>query len=174
VTRFIRIAIAAAALGVLAAPTFAQTAADEARFESAQRRFQNELNLFNSEYQRYQQARAANPPRRGPGRYDDRSYYDDDRYEEGYDASRYYRDDPRYQERVLAADDRVYRGSDGRYYCRRNDGTTGLIVGAVGGGLFGNAISSGHSRGVGTLLGAGLGALVGKSIDQNNSQIRCR
>ncbi len=31
----------------------------------------------------------------------------------------------------LARTTGVYRGNDGRYYCKRNDGTTGLIVGAA-------------------------------------------
>jgi hypothetical protein len=40
---------------------------------------------------------------------------------------------------------------------------TGAIVGAVGGGLIGNAVSRGN-RFPGTLLGAGLGALAGHEI----------
>ena len=74
----------------------------------------------------------------------------------------------------MSADDRVYAGNDGRYYCRRNDGTTGLIIGAAGGGLAGNVIAGGHSRTVGTLLGAAAGALAGKAIDQSSSEVRCR
>jgi hypothetical protein len=35
-------------------------------------------------------------------------------------------------------------------------------------------IDGGHSRTVGTLIGGALGALAGKSIDQNNAQLRCR
>jgi hypothetical protein len=49
----------------------------------------------------------------------------------GYYADRYYVDNNRYRERRLGANDRVYVGQDGRYYCRRNDGTTGLIVGGI-------------------------------------------
>jgi outer membrane lipoprotein SlyB len=75
---------------------------------------------------------------------------------------------------VLSSDDRIYRGSDDRYYCKRNDGTTGLIVGGVGGGALGNVIAGGHSRGVGTILGAIAGGVLGKSVDQNNSEVRCR
>ena len=33
--------------------------------------------------------------------------------------------------RVLSANDRVYLGRDNRYYCRRSDGTTGLIIGGA-------------------------------------------
>jgi len=89
----------------------------------------------------------------------------------GYDAYRYYHPG-NYRERRLTRYDRIYRGSDGRYYCRRSDGTTGLIVGGVLGGLLGNAISNGHSSTLATILGAGGGALLGKSIDRGN--VRCR
>jgi hypothetical protein len=88
-----------------------------------------------------------------------------------YDASRYYRQG-NYQERRLGRNDRIYRGSNGRYYCRRSDGTTGLIVGALAGGLLGNSLDGGRSSTLGTLLGAGGGALLGQSIDKGNA--RCR
>ena len=75
-----------------------------------------------------------------PGAYDDgtRGAYRQappppDRDDETYYAERYYRPDPNVRERTLTRDDRVYRGGDGRYYCRRSDGTTGAIVGAVAG-----------------------------------------
>jgi hypothetical protein len=86
----------------------------------------------------------------------------------GYYADRYYREDRRYRERRLSQNDRVYRGQDGRYYCRRNDGTTGLIVGGVAGGVLGNLIAPGGSQTLGTLLGAAAGAAAGRSIDRNN------
>lgn len=190
--RFARIAaiIATSSLAI-ATPVLAQTAQDDQRFQAAQQRFQNEMQIFRTEFDRYQAARnnrsnfrdpRNNDPRFNDPRYNDPRYndprYNDPRYadrDEGdYDPARYYRDGPNYQERVLAADDRVYRGNDGRYYCRRNDGTTGLIIGALGGGILGNVIDGGRSRTVGTLLGGALGAVAGKSIDQNNSQVRCR
>ncbi|MBB3878243.1 glycine zipper 2TM domain-containing protein [Sphingomonas pseudosanguinis] len=90
----------------------------------------------------------------------------------GYYADRYYVDNARYRERRLGANDRVYVGQDGRYYCRRNDGTTGLIVGGIAGGALGAAITSGGSQTLGTLLGAAGGALAGRSIERNN--VRCR
>ena len=96
-----------------------------------------------------------------------------DRFATTYDAAPYYRDDPRYTERRLTAQDEVYRGSDGRYYCKRNDGTTGLIIGGVGGGVLGNLVDGGHNRAAGTLIGGALGALAGRAIDQN-SDVRCR
>jgi uncharacterized membrane protein YccC len=90
-----------------------------------------------------------------------------------YDARRYYREGPQYSERRLTANDEVYRGSDGRYYCKRNDGTTGLIVGGAAGALLGNVVDGGRNRVAGTLIGGAPGALAGRSIDQN-SDIRCR
>ena len=169
------LAALAAVACIAVSPVAAQSRGDEARFQSAQQRFANELNIFRSEFDRYQAARArgyGGPGYPPPGAYGGR--YNDDRDEGGYDPSRYYREDQRYQERVLAADDRVYRGQDGRYYCKRNDGTTGLIVGAVGGGILGNVIDGGHSRAAGTLIGGALGAIAGKAIDQNSSEVRCR
>ncbi|MDB5436239.1 MAG: putative outer rane lipoprotein SlyB precursor [Phenylobacterium sp.] len=41
---------------------------------------------------------------------------------------------------------------------------TGTLLGAVGGGLLGNAVSSGGGRTGGTLIGAGLGAVVGNNL----------
>ncbi len=91
----------------------------------------------------------------------------------GYYADRYYRDDRRrYQERRLTRDDRIYRGRDGRYYCRRSDGTTGLIVGGIAGGLLGNLIAPGGSEVLGTVLGAAAGAAIGSAADRN--EVRCR
>ncbi|WP_425506690.1 glycine zipper 2TM domain-containing protein [Sphingomonas abaci] len=89
------------------------------------------------------------------------------------DPARDYRDGAQYRERVVSPDERVYAGYDGRYYCKRSDGTTGLIIGGAAGGILGNVIDGGRSRILGTLLGGAAGALAGRSIDQN-SQVRCR
>lgn len=90
----------------------------------------------------------------------------------GYYADRYYRDGGYYKPRTLRPDDRVYRGRDGRYYCRRADGTTGLIIGGLAGGVLGNAIAPGGSKTLGTILGGGAGALLGRSIDRDG--VTCR
>jgi hypothetical protein len=66
---------------------------------------------------------------------------------------------------------REWRGRDGRTYCRKSDGTTGLIVGGVGGALVGRAVDTDGSRATGTILGAAAGALIGKEVD---SKRRCR
>lgn len=65
----------------------------------------------------------------------------------------------------------IYRGRDGRYYCRRSNGTTGLVVGAAVGGLIGNRLAPGQSAVLGTLLGAGAGAVLGQAIDRGS--LRC-
>src|SRR3546814_2869299 len=95
--------------------------------------------------------------------------YDWNRYEPGYSyyyADRYYRDGRYYQPRRLTRADRVYRGGNGRYYCRRSDGTTGLIIGGLAGGVIGNLVTDGGSQLLGTLIGAGAGALLGNEIDR--------
>ncbi|MCC6989593.1 MAG: glycine zipper 2TM domain-containing protein [Acidobacteria bacterium] len=119
--------------------------------------------------------------RRDRDRYDDdravprgwRSY-DYRRYEPGqrrYDAARYYRNDRRYRPYRLGRNDRIYRGSDNRYYCRRDDGTTGLIVGGMAGGILGSIIAPGGSKTLGAIIGAGAGALIGREIDNG---LECR
>jgi Glycine zipper 2TM domain len=104
----------------------------------------------------------------------DYNRYDYDRFDRrhgSYQADRYYRDGRYYQQRRLTNDDRIYRGSNGRYYCRRNDGTTGLIIGAVGGSLLGRAIAPNGSNTLGTILGGAGGALIGRSIGRDG--VRC-
>lgn len=86
-----------------------------------------------------------------------------------YYPEREYRPVPGY-DRPLTREDTVYRGRDGRYYCRRSDGSTGTVVGAVAGGALGAILGGGGA--LGTLLGAGGGALLGRSIDRN--EIHCR
>jgi hypothetical protein len=105
----------------------------------------------------------------------------DDGY--GYDAYDYNRPDPRYgdyyPERyyrsgdayALGRDDRVYRGRDGRYYCRRSDGTTGLVVGGAIGGTLGAVIAPGGSEILGALIGGAAGAAIGSEVDRG--EVRC-
>jgi hypothetical protein len=101
----------------------------------------------------------------------DRSY--ERNYERRYDRNEY-DSYGRYNEpRRVGRGDQVWRGNDGRYYCKRDNGTTGLIIGAAGGALLGRAIDSHGERTTGTILGAVLGGLLGKSVDQN-SNARCR
>lgn len=86
------------------------------------------------------------------GRYDSRGYY--------------------VQPRRLARGDSVWRGRDGHYHCRRENGTTGLIVGAAAGALLGRQLAGRGDRTLGTLLGGAGGALLGREIDRGG--LRCR
>jgi outer membrane lipoprotein SlyB len=67
----------------------------------------------------------------------------------------------------------TWRGSDGRIYCRRSNGTVGLIVGGAAGALVGREIDGGRNRTTGTILGAAAGALIGREIQRSSSR-RCR
>ena len=61
----------------------------------------------------------------------------------------------------------TWRGDDGRTYCRRRDGTTGLIVGAAAGALVGRAMDGGRNRAAGTIVGGAVGAVVGREVARN-------
>lgn len=111
-------------------------------------------------------------PHHGPGGWRNYDYNRPDPAYGAYHANRYYRADKRYRERVLTRRDRIYRGTDGRYYCRRPDGTTGLVVGAISGAVLGNIIARGDSELLGTIIGAAAGAALGREIDRGN--VRCR
>lgn len=67
---------------------------------------------------------------------------------------------------------RVWRGSDGRYRCKKDNGTTGLLIGGAVGGLAGHEIAGGGDKLLGTVLGAAGGALLGREIDKD--KYRCR
>ena len=101
---------------------------------------------------------AADPPRHSPAHgWRDKDRHD--RYEVRYDR----RDSRR---------GRVWRGDDGRYYCKRDNGTTGLIIGAAGSALIGREVGGGRDRTLGTILGAAVGGLLGREIDRGEA--RCR
>ncbi len=80
-------------------------------------------------------------------------------------------DDRGYGEPVYA-NTRTWRGDDGRYYCRRSNGTTGLIIGGAAGALLGREVDSRGDRSLGTILGAAGGALLGREVERGRS--RCR
>lgn len=84
-------------------------------------------------------------------------------YNQGYDNQGYYQG-------------RTWYDDQGRTRCRRSNGTTGLLVGGVGGALVGRSIDTHGSRATGTILGAAAGALIGRSVDRNRSGNRyvCR
>ncbi len=68
---------------------------------------------------------------------------------------------------------REWRGNDGRLRCRKPDGTTGLVVGAVAGGLLGRTIDTRGDRTLGTVLGGVGGALAGREIERSGKR-SCR
>lgn len=67
---------------------------------------------------------------------------------------------------------RIWRGNDGRYRCKKDNGTTGLLIGGAVGGLAGNTIAGNGDKLLGTVIGAGAGALLGREIDRD--KYRCR
>jgi hypothetical protein len=97
--------------------------------------------------------------------YDQHQSYHGDRYaRRGYD-DRAYRSDRSYR------GDRGYRYRGNRSRC--GNGTTGLIVGGVVGGLLGRAVVGDHGdRTAGLIVGGGAGALAGRAIDKSDD--RCR
>ena len=71
---------------------------------------------------------------------------------------------------------KTWRGSDGRTYGRKPNGTTGLGIGGAAGALAGREIAGRGSRTTGTVLGAAVGALLGRHVQRNviSSGRRCR
>lgn len=113
----------------------------------------------------------ADPPRWAPahGYHKKHDRHDYRRYEH----RRIYDERGRYYEpRRLTRSDRIWRGRDGNYYCRRDNGTTGLIIGGAVGALIGRELDGGRDRTVGTIIGAAGGALLGREIDRGS--LRCR
>ncbi|MCJ8156389.1 glycine zipper 2TM domain-containing protein [Sphingomonas sp. LaA6.9] len=88
------------------------------------------------------------------------------------DAARYDRYGYYVDPRPLRYDDRVWRGDDGHYHCRRDNGTTGLIIGGAVGALLGRELDDGRDKTVGTIIGGAGGALLGREIDRG--ELRCR
>ncbi len=99
--------------------------------------------------------------------------HDDSRSFDRRDDRRNYDRYGRYNEpRRLGRNDRIWQDEQGRYRCRRGNGTTGLIIGGAVGALAGREIDGGRNRTLGTILGAAGGALLGREIDRGG--LRCR
>jgi hypothetical protein len=81
-------------------------------------------------------------------------------------GDRYYRD--HYHDRGYGH----HHHDDYYAHCHRDKGTGGAIAGAVGGALVGNAVAGHGDKALGTVVGAGAGALVGRSLDRGD--IKCR
>jgi hypothetical protein len=95
----------------------------------------------------------------------------DQSYRDGYSRNGYNGYDRSYR-----GYDRSYRGYDRSYRARQkcNDGDGGTIVGAIAGGLLGNTVAGRGDRTIGTILGAGVGALAGRAIDRSDRPGYCR
>ena len=65
---------------------------------------------------------------------------------------------------------RTWRDNRGQYRCRRSDGSTGLLIGAVGGELVGRTIDTRGDRTVGTLLGGFVGGVLLNAIYKENNR----
>ena len=153
-------ALVASTVGVVPAPALAQKYDKHERRERKEDRRNDDRRYDDRRYgSRYDEYR---PAPRAWRNYDERHFEPEQRR---YDAARYYRSGGRYQPYRMGRNDRIYRGYDNRYYCRRDDGTTGLIVGGMAGGVLGNIITPGGYKTLGTILGAGAGALIGREID---------
>jgi len=84
-----------------------------------------------------------------------------------YDSRGYYK-----EPRRIGRSDYVWRGNDGRYYCRRDNGTTGLVIGAAVGALAGHELAGRGDKTLGTILGAVGGGVLGRAIDRG--ELKCR
>ncbi len=112
----------------------------------------------------------ADPPRHAPAHgYRDKHDrdYRGDRHRSAYDSRGRYREPHR-----IDRNSHVWRGRDGRYYCRRDNGTTGLLIGAGVGALAGHELAGNGDRTLGAVLGGVLGGVLGREIDRGD--IRCR
>lgn len=176
--RSLLLAAAMTAVALPAAPALAQSRADREYRQDvreAEREYRDDLRDADDRGD-VRDARREYRRNLREARRDWRQYrrYDYNRYEPGYRgyyADRYYRDGRYYEDRRLTRRDRIYRGRDGRYYCRRPDGTTGLIIGGAIGALIGNELDDGRSSLLGTLIGGGAGALLGREIERG--RVRC-
>ncbi|MGV2495783.1 glycine zipper 2TM domain-containing protein [Pelagerythrobacter aerophilus] len=88
------------------------------------------------------------------------------------DAQLYDRYGRYYEPRRITRSSYMWRGDDGRYYCRRDNGTTGLVIGAGVGALAGHEIAGRGDRTLGAILGGAVGAIIGREIDRGSLQCR--
>jgi hypothetical protein len=98
----------------------------------------------------------------------------DRRYYRNGSSRNYYAAQPRrgYYGEPVNYRTRAWRGNDGRYYCKKENGTTGLLIGGAAGALAGHQIAGSGDRTLGALLGAAGGALLGRAIDLSDSHCR--
>ncbi|MBX7526643.1 glycine zipper 2TM domain-containing protein [Qipengyuania vesicularis] len=86
---------------------------------------------------------------------------------------RMYNDRGHYIEpRRITRNSYMWRGRDGRYYCKRDNGTTGLVIGAGVGALAGHELAGRGDKVLGAVLGGAVGAIIGREIDRGS--LSCR
>jgi hypothetical protein len=103
---------------------------------------------------------------RGPNSW--QPYSNGSRWDQGYRADNY----PVYRGASVRGSQPYWWGSNGQVYCRRQDGTAGLVVGALAGGTLGNMIAKQGDKTLGSVIGGTLGAVLGNEIAKGNA--RCR
>ncbi|PZU50725.1 MAG: hypothetical protein DI568_02955 [Sphingomonas sp.] len=79
---------------------------------------------------------------------------------------------PTYRGAAVRGSQPYWWGQNGQVYCRRQDGTAGLLVGALAGGTLGNMIAKQGDKTLGSVIGGTLGAVLGNEIAKGNA--RCR
>ena len=84
-----------------------------------------------------------------------------------YDSRGYY-----IEPRRITRESRMWRGKDGKYYCKRDNGTTGLVIGAGVGALAGHELAGSGDKTLGAILGGAVGAIIGREIDRGS--LKCR
>lgn len=102
----------------------------------------------------------ADPPRHAPA-------YGKRAKDAMYDSRGYY-----VTPRRVDHNSHIWRGDDGRYYCRRDNGTTGLLIGAGVGALAGHELAGRGDKTLGVILGAAVGGTLGRAIDRGDLQCR--
>lgn len=90
----------------------------------------------------------------------------------GFYRDRKHRDRHYSRDQRVNANTRVWRDKDGRYRCKKDNGTTGLLIGGAVGGVAGHEIAGGGDKLLGTVIGVGAGALLGREIDKD--KYKCR
>ena len=73
---------------------------------------------------------------------------------------------------TFSTDDASAQTYRGRSYvrCKKHGGTTGAVLGGVGGALLGSAVGGTGA----TIAGAGLGALGGRAINRSENKRKCK
>lgn len=176
--------LAAAALLALAAggPAFADDDRDDRRWGDRNRWENSErADAYRDGYRdgwrnenrrdRWRQARGNS--RGGPNSW--RPYENGSRWDDGRGWDRDFRFDDRgpvYRGAAVNGSSPYWWGSNGRVQCRRQDGTTGLVVGALAGGTLGNVIAREGDKRLGSVIGGTLGAVLGNELAKGN--VRCR